>query len=473
MSTYDLVVIGGGSAGLVAAVGAAKLGAKVCLIEKDRLGGDCLWYGCVPSKALIRSARLAWDIKNSKRFGFEINVPQIDLSKVMAYVEDVQQIVGLHDHPKRFEALGIHVLFGNPCFISRHQVQVNQEWIHGKKILISTGSKAKIPNIPGLEESGFLDNVSIFGLKKLPEHLVIIGSGPVGIEMAQAFHRLGSKVTVIVRNNRILSKEDEEIAYLAQSLLEKEGIVFLTKAQVKEISRIGGQKRILLWTKEELVEISCDQILVAVGRQPNIDGLNLEAAGVAYSSERIVVDQYLRTSAPNIFAAGDVAGNYQFTHVAEYEAKLVLRNALFPFSSKRKYQGVPWVTFIDPELAHVGKTEEELQVAGERFDVFRVPFKDVDRAQTEGYPDGMVKILVDQNAKILGAHVLGIHAGEIIHECVLAMNANIPITKISSTIHAYPTISQAVRKVCDQYYSKKLFSPKVQKLTKWMVRFFS
>lgn len=473
MPTYDLVVIGGGSAGLVAAVGAAKLGARVCLIEKDRLGGDCLWYGCVPSKALIRSSRVAWEIKSARRFGIEAQVSEIDLSKIMAHVENVQEVVGQHDHPKRFEALGIQVLFGSPCFISRHQVQVNDEWVGGKKFLISTGSRAKIPDIPGLEDAGFLDNVSIFSLKKLPEHLVIIGSGPVGVEMAQAFHRLGSKVTVIVRGKRILSKEDDEIGYLAQSLLENEGIIFLTKSQVKEVSKKGGQKQLKLLVKGASKELSCDQILVATGRKPNTECLNLEAAGVVYDSQRIIVDQYLRTSSPNIFAAGDVAGNFQFTHVAEYEAKLVLRNALFPFSSKIKYQAVPWVTFIDPELAHVGKTEEELQVAGERFDVCSVPFKDIDRAQTEGSPDGMVKILIDRHAKLRGAHILGPHAGEIIHEFVLAMNADIPITKISSSIHAYPTISQAVRKACDQYYSKRLFSPRIQKVTKCLIRLFS
>jgi len=220
-------------------------------------------------------------------------------------------------------------------------------------------------------------------------------------------------------------------------------------------------------------KLSCDHILVATGRKPNVEGLHLEAAGVVYDSDRILVDRYLQTSSRNIFAAGDVSGNFRFTHVAEYEAKVVLRNALFPFASKIAYQAVPWVTFIDPELAHVGKTEEELQEEGERFDVFRVPFKDIDRAQTEGSPDGMVKLLVDRHAKIRGAHVLGPSAGEIIHEFVLAMNADIPITKISSSIHAYPTISLAVRKVCDQYYSKKLFTQRVQKLTKWMIRLFA
>lgn len=435
---YDLVVIGGGSAGLLAAGVAAALKAKVALIERDRLGGDCLWYGCVPSKSLIHASRVAYEVKHAGRLGIYCKDPEIDFAKAIAHVQDVISTIQPHDSPERFEGLGVEVIFGNGKFIDRKTFEVNNRQLKARAFMISTGSRpAKLP-ISGLEEAGYITNEEVFSITKRPDSLAIIGGGPIGCELGQAFSRLGSNVTIIASRDRLLSKEDPEAVEVIHKQFASEGINFLLNTKVERVEVVDGKKYVYAGKEK----IAADQILVAAGRQPNVESLNLDAAGVKMGKKGIEVNSKLQTSNPRIYACGDVLGGYQFTHVAGYQANVALKNALFLPIFKADDRVIPWATFTEPELARVGLTEQE---ARERFgnDIYVVKqeFADVDRAQAEAATEGFAKIITRRNGEILGAHLVGAAAGELIHEIILAMSHKLKISALGG-IHIYPTLAE-------------------------------
>lgn len=467
MNKRDLVIIGGGAGGLVVASVAAQLGLKVTLIEKEKkLGGDCLHYGCVPSKTLIQAAKVASLMRRGEEFGLPAIEPEVDLNRVNAHVRSVIEHIQQHDDPDRFRDYGCEVLFGAGEFIDPHTVKVNNETISSKRFVIATGSRPFVPPIEGLQEAGYLTNIEIFSLQKLPPRLVVLGGGPIGLEMAQAFCRLGSQVTVVERLPHLLPQEDPEIADALKEKLAEEGITFFTSVSAERVTRQGDSRTVFC---SDNIKLECEQILVAVGRRPNIEELGLETAGISFSARGIEVDSRMRSSQKHIYAVGDVCGPYPFTHMAEYQAGIVISNAIFRFPKKADYRVVPWVTYTDPELARVGLTEQQAIEQGITPTVLRFDFKDVDRALAEVETHGFSK-LITHKGKILGASILGPHAGELIHEIVLAMQTGAKISDISAAIHAYPTLAQIHRRTVNTAYAPKLFSVRTVKLVKWINR---
>ncbi len=435
---YDIVIIGGGSGGLVVASAAAQLKAKVALVERDRLGGDCLWFGCVPSKSLIHASRIAYEVKNADRFGIYTETPKIDFAKAVNHVQKVIKTIEPHDSPERFRGLGVDVIFGDGKFTNPHTFEVNGRQLKARNFVISTGSRPAIPAIPGLKEAGFLTNEQVFSLQERPNSLAIVGGGPIGCELGQAFSRLGSTVTILESSDHILQKEDPEAAQVVQDQLEAEGIQIITNTRAERVEIIDGKKCVIAGKHR----IFADEILVSAGRVPNVESLNLEAAGVQVGKRGVTVNSKLQTTNSRIYACGDVIGGYQFTHVAGYEAVVVLTNALFFPVSQANYRVIPWATFTDPELARVGLTEKQ---ARERYDkdvyVLKQPFSGVDRAQAEAATSGFGKIITRGNGEILGAHIVGPSAGELIHEVVLAMSNKLKVSALTG-IHVYPTLSE-------------------------------
>lgn len=455
MSRYDLIVIGGGSAGLVVAGGAAQLGARVALVEKKALGGDCLYTGCVPSKTFIRSARFAADVRRAKDLGFAptpLEFKDGAFASITDRVARVIEAVGQHDKPERFEAWGVDVIFATPRFLSPHELEVTDHdgatrTLKAKRFCISTGSRPAVPSIEGLNQAGFLTNESVFQIKKLPQSLIILGGGPIGLELGQSFARFGSKVTVVEMDKRLLSKEDEEVSATIEEMMRTEGLNVLVGCKATRAKVANGRKILTVEHNRRTGELQSDEILVATGRRPNIEALNLEVAGVKYDKQRLFTDEYLRTSARHIFAAGDVTGHFPFTHMAAYEASVVIRNALFfwPLLHKTDFRVVPWTTFTDPEVARVGLTENgaKEKYGAANVHVYRTEFADNDRAQAEEETKGFAKIICTGRKKeIVGAHIVGAHAGELIHEVVLAMKQRLTINALGSMIHVYPTLTQ-------------------------------
>ena len=468
MKRRDLVIVGGGAAGLVVASVAAQLGLKVTLIEKAAtLGGDCLHHGCVPSKTLIHAARVAALMRRGGDFGLPAVVPTVDLGKVTDHVQAVINHIQQHDDPERFRGYGCEVLLGESAeFVSPNELRVGAQTISARRFVIATGSRPAVPPIPGLEAAGYLTNLDLFSLRRLPQSLVVLGGGPIGLEMGQAFVRLGSRVTIVERLPHLLPQEDPELADALGSCLAAEGIDIRVSTDAERVSRAGDRRIVECGGG---LKLEAEAILVAVGRRPNTDGLGLEAAGVAFDAKGIHVDRRLRTSQKHIYAAGDVCGPYPFTHMAEYQAGIVISNAVFRFPKKTDYRVVPWVTFTDPELAHVGLTEPQARAQGIEPTVLRFAFKDIDRALTEVESSGFIK-LIAHKGKILGASLLGPHAGELIHEMVLAMKTGASLSDISATIHAYPTLAQVHRRAVNTAFAPKLFSPGARRLVRWINR---
>ncbi len=476
---YDLIVIGGGSAGLVAAGGAATLGAKVALIEKNRLGGDCLYTGCVPSKSLIRSAKLAGDMNRAADFGFQISgfkFKNDDFASITTRVQNVIKEIEPHDAPEVFEQMGVEVIFGRPQFTDNNEIEVSlkdsseTKILRAKRFCIATGSSPFIPPIEGLKETGFITNEEIFHLKNLPERLIILGGGAIGVEMGQAFQRLGAQVSIIEMGDNILPKEDAEVSVFMENLLQNEGVQIFTESKAVKVHRNNkGEKIVTIEKKGATEEISGDEILAAVGRKPNTDGLNLKTANVKYDEKKIETDQYLRTSNKNIFAAGDVTAHYQFTHTADYEAQIVIQNAFlfYPLTKKTDFRVVPWATFTEPEIARVGLTEAEAKKKFGAVEIIKVPFDENDRAHTEGETEGFAKIILD-GKKIVGAHIVGLRAGELIHEFVLAMKLNLSLGDLNKAIHVYPTLSKITTAVATKKTLDTLKSPFTRK---WFARY--
>jgi pyruvate/2-oxoglutarate dehydrogenase complex dihydrolipoamide dehydrogenase (E3) component len=471
---FDIIIIGGGAGGLVVASGAAQFGARVALIEKEPgLGGDCLYYGCVPTKTLVHSTRVFSLIRRSEEFGLGRMVLSGErFAGAMERMRRMVARVGEHDDPKRFEAMGIQLFFGEGRFVDPNTFEVAGRRITGRRFVLATGARPNVPSIPGLAEAGFLTNITALELKQRPKTMVIIGGGPVGVEFAQIFNRLGIQITIFEKADRLLPNEDQEVSETLEAIFRKEGIDFLTGVSLQGIRREGNQKILHVEGKEGGRRVAAEEILVAVGRAPNVEGLELEAAGVAYDRRGVKVDATLRTTARHIWACGDLVGPYQFTHMAEYQGGIVVSNALFPFVRRKvDYRVVPWVTFTDPEVARVGLTEAEAREKVGPVHVYRFPFKQVDRAIIEGEETGFIKLIADRRLRIVGAHLIGPNAGDLLHEYVLAMKANLKITLLSTTIHVYPTLSQGVKKAADQYYREKLFTGWFPKLARWLIRF--
>ncbi|WP_019500386.1 dihydrolipoyl dehydrogenase family protein [Pseudanabaena sp. PCC 6802] len=434
---YDLVIIGGGSAGLVVASIAAQLKAKVALVERDRLGGDCLWFGCVPSKSLVHASRLAHDMRHADRLGISCKDLQIDFSKAIAHVERVIAAIQPHDSPERFEGLGVEVISGEGAFASPHVFAVNDRSLAARSFVIATGSRPAVPDIPGLAGAGFMTNEQVFSLTACPATLVVIGAGPIGCELGQALSRLGAQVTILASGDRILPKEDPDVAAVVTAQFEAEGIRVLTGARAERVELQGNTK--FVFARGE--RIACEQILLAVGRVPNSDRLNLANAGVEFDRQGIKVNAKLQTSNPRIYACGDVIGKYQFTHVAGYEAVVVAKNALFFPLSRINYHVIPWATFTDPEVARVGLSEAEAHQTYKDIAVLKQDYAGVDRAQATAATQGFAKFICRSNGEIVGAHLVGASAGELIHEVVLAMAHKLKVSALTG-IHIYPTLAE-------------------------------
>ena len=476
---YDLVVIGGGSAGLVAAGGAAALGAKVALVERKMLGGDCLYTGCVPSKTLIKSARFAHQARTAERYGFQNSEPKFlgdSFAAITKKVRNVIEIIERHDAPEVFEKMGVEIVFGAARFLDSHRVEIalkdsaEKRVLRARRFCIATGSRPSVPPVENLRETGFVTNEEIFELEKLPARLVVVGAGAIGAELGQAFARFGSQVTLIESAERILTKEEAEVSELLEKTLRGEGVRILTRTKAVKARRDGESKILTVEKNGEQTEIETDEILIAVGREPNVGGLDLEKASVEYDRKCVVTDEYLRTSQPHIFAAGDVTAHYQFTHTADYEAQIVVRNAFvpFPFKAKTDFRVVPWATFTEPEIGRVGLTESEAREKfGANVRVYTVDFADNDRAQTESATVGFAKVITNKK-KIVGASVVGERGGEIIHEFVRAMQKNLSVTDLNDIIRVYPTLTKIAQAVGTQATLETLRSPFVRR---WFGRY--
>jgi pyruvate/2-oxoglutarate dehydrogenase complex dihydrolipoamide dehydrogenase (E3) component len=463
---YDMGIIGGGAAGLTVASGSAQLGAKTLLVEKEKaLGGDCLHFGCVPSKTLIKTAHVYHLMQNAALFGLpSVDVPPVDFREVVNRIKSVIATIQQHDSEERFCSLGAKVEFGQPVFIDEHAVRLNGKTLSAKNWVIASGSSPVVPPIPGLDHTPHITNREIFYLDHLPESIVFLGGGPIGIEMAQAFSRLGSKVSVIDRIDQILGKEDKDMADEIQAVMRSEGVVFHLNSSIIGTKDLGTQKEVTLKNKEDqTIRLKAETIVVAMGRSANTGSLGLEDINVEYDRFGIKVDKRLRTKHRHIYAAGDVSGGFQFTHAAGYEGGIVVSNAIFHIPRKVDYALLPWCTYTDPELANIGMNEKMAQSAGIDYSIYTEAFKDNDRSLAEGEKIGKIKMILDEKEKPIGIQILGPRAGDLISEWVAALNGNVKLAKIAAAIHPYPTIAEINKRVAGAYFAPKIFSDKIQK----------
>lgn len=465
---YNLVVIGAGTAGLVTAAGAAGLGAKVALVERFLMGGDCLNFGCVPSKAVIASSRMYSQVWQARMYGVTVSEPpKVDFPAVMERMRRLRARISHNDSLKRFKELGVDVFLGDATFTGPDSVVVDGKTLRFSKAVIATGARPSDPRVPGLKEAGFLTNETVFSLTKRPARLAVIGGGPIGCEMAQAFARLGCEVMLFHKNNHILDREDGDAAEIIQKRFLEEGIRLFLNAQLKRAELRDRERVIHFESKRESGTVAVDEILVGVGRTPNVENLGLEAAGVTYDKGGVVVDDRLRTTNKRIYAAGDVCMKYKFTHAADAAARIVIQNALFPGSGKLSALTVPWCTYTDPEIAHVGMYERDALKQGIAIDTYIRPLDHVDRAILEGQDEGFVKIHVKKRTdKIIGATIVAAHAGEMISEITLALVGGIGLKTLSGVIHPYPTQAEAVKQAADAYNRTRL-TPFLQKLFRY------
>ena len=465
---YNLVVIGGGTAGLVTAAGAAGLGAKVALIERHLMGGDCLNAGCVPSKGLVRAGRAAHDVKAAAAFGIHCGSVSIDFGAAMERMRSVRAGISSHDSATRFsKELGIDVFLGSGKFIGRDRIEVDGKVLAFKKAAICTGARAAVPPIPGIAKTGYLTNENVFWLTKAPARLLVIGGGPMGCELSQAFARMGSEVTVVETAGRLLPREDADAAEIVQQSMLRDKVQLVLNAKVRKVEKRGAKKIVFVEQQGTTREFVGDEILVSVGRAPNVKGLNLEAAGIVYDPRKgVVVNDMLRTSNPRVYAAGDICSPYQFTHTADALARIVIANALFKGRQKTSSLVVPWCTYTDPEVAHVGMYEKDAHDQGIPVLTLTVPLAEVDRALLDGEAEGFARVHLRKGTdKILGATIVSRHAGEMINELSLAITAGFGLSAVGRTIHPYPTQAEALRKLADKYnrtrltlFVKKLFT---------------
>jgi len=463
---YNLVVIGAGTAGLVTAAGAAGLGARVALVERYLMGGDCLNVGCVPSKAVIRSSRVVGDLRAAAALG--VGVPgevEPDFGAVMERMRGIRARLSRHDSAERFHNLGVDVFLGEGRFAGPDTVEVNGTRLRFRKAVVATGARAHNPEVPGLAEAGFLTNETVFGLTERPRRLAVVGAGPIGCELAQAFRRLGSEVTLFHTGGHILNREDADAASILQRAFVDEGIHLVLDARLTRVERSADAKVLECETSRGPVRVAVDEILVGAGRVPNVEGLGLDAVGVLYHPrDGVRVNDRLQTTNPRIYAAGDICLSEKFTHAADFSARVVIQNALFMGRKRLSALTIPWCTYTDPEIAHVGLHERDAAERGVAIDTYRRPMSEVDRAVADGEEDGFVKVHVRKGGdRIVGATIVARHAGEMISELTLAMTAGVGLGRLASVIHPYPTQAEAIRQVGDMYNRTRL-TPRVKRL---------
>lgn len=472
---YDSAVIGGGAAGLTAAGISANFGAKTIMIERNRLGGDCTWIGCVPSKTLIKTASILHSAREAENFGLKLDLGSVDTKEAMKHVDRVRrEIYEDADKPEIFEEMGIDVEFGEASFVDEHTLNIagkddEERTVTSRYFFICTGGRASVPPIKGIENVNYLTNESLFEIDDLPSKLIIIGAGPIGTEMAQSFQRLGTEVHVLDMASRILMNDNPELSEMLMDQLKSEGIKYYMNVSVDELMNAGSGIKVNYSFREKTFSIESDAILIATGRTPNIESLNLDAAGIKFTKKGISVNDKCRTNQRHIYAVGDVTGEYQFTHMCEHMAKVATSNALIKVPMKIDRKHVPWVTYTDPELGHIGATEKQLRDKGESFEVYRFPFSKIDRAVTEGNSTGLIKVYAKKwSGKILGASILGAHAGEMISQYALAMKNGISLREFADTIHPYPSYGLGARRAADQWYIRN----QSETLVKWIQRIF-
>jgi pyruvate/2-oxoglutarate dehydrogenase complex dihydrolipoamide dehydrogenase (E3) component/uncharacterized membrane protein YdjX (TVP38/TMEM64 family) len=467
---YNLVVVGGGTAGLVSAAGAAGLGAKVALVEKHLLGGDCLNVGCVPSKALISAARAAAAARGASAFGVRVGRVEVDFPAVMERMRRLRAGIAPHDGAERFRKLGVDVFLGEGRFTGAKTLFVGGQTLEFSRAVIATGARAAAPPIEGIEEIGYLTNETLFSLSELPRRLLVIGAGPIGCEMAQAFRRFGSEVTLFEAETHILPREDAEAAAIVERQLRHEGIHLIVCGRIRRAERRGEEVVLHCEVEGARHEIACDAVLLAVGRAPNVEGLGVEAAGVETNAHGVVVNDFLQTTNPRIYAAGDIASRFKFTHTADALARIVLANALFGGRQRASTLHVPWCTYTSPEIAHVGLYEHEAVARGTAVDTITVAMADVDRAVLDGQEDGFLRLHFEKGTdRILGATLVAEHAGDMISEITVAMAAKRGLGTIAKAIHPYPTQAEVIKKAADAYNRSRL-TPTVQRLLEAWLR---
>jgi pyruvate/2-oxoglutarate dehydrogenase complex dihydrolipoamide dehydrogenase (E3) component len=451
---FDVVVIGGGTAGLVTASGCARLGRRVALIEREALGGDCLWTGCVPTKALVASARLAHQMRHADRWGFDPASPRVNPKSIMDSMREAQRMAGKQDDPEKFRKLGIDVIEGSARLAGNDAVDVNGRRLEASDIVVATGSRTAVPPVDGLEKAGFIDHASFLKRDSFPDSILILGGGSIGVEFAQMLRRFGSEVVVVEMADEILPKEDPEVVARVRQMLRDEGVEINTGWAAKSVRAHGGQKIVRIENENgESREVRIDEVFVASGRRGNIENLDLEKAGVKTERSYIVANKYLQTTAPRIWACGDVHGALQFTHVAAYEAVKLVRNMLFPGKSAVNYDDVPWALYTDPEVGHIGMTEPEARRAfGDAVRTYRVEMADVDRAVVDRATQGFIKFICDAKGRILGAHAMCTNASTLIEELVVARKKKMKIGELAQVISPYPSLADAVQKAAASYY---------------------
>jgi pyruvate/2-oxoglutarate dehydrogenase complex dihydrolipoamide dehydrogenase (E3) component len=450
---FDVVVIGGGTAGLVTASGCARLGRKVALIEREKLGGDCLWTGCVPTKALVATARLIHQMSHADAYGLEPQTVRVTPKAIMDSMRAQRHAIEHHDAPEKFRALGIEVIFGNAKLVSRGEVDVDGRRLAAKDIVIATGTRTAVPPIDGLAENGFLDHASFLTQDAFPASLLILGGGAIGIEFAQMFRRFGSDVVVVEMAEEIINKEDADVIARVRKMLTEEGIVIRSGWAAKSVRIDGGKKVVRIENKiGETMEVRADEIFVASGRRANTDNLGLDVIGLKTDGGFITVDKYLQTSVPRIWACGDVHGGMQFTHVAAYEAVKLVRNMLFPGRAAVTYDDIPWGLYTDPEVGHIGMTESEAVTKHEGVRTYSVEMIDVDRAVVDRTTAGFLKLVCDKRGGILGAHALCANASTLIETLVLARKKKMTVAQLASLVSPYPSLADALQKAASLYY---------------------
>jgi pyruvate/2-oxoglutarate dehydrogenase complex dihydrolipoamide dehydrogenase (E3) component len=470
---YNVVVIGAGTAGLVTAAGTAGLGGRVALIERNKMGGDCLNFGCVPSKALISSARLLDRIRHADKWGLQVTDPQFDFAEVFERMRARRQRLAPNDSQERFESLGVDVFRGEATFRSEWEAEVGGVTLRARNFVIATGTRAAIPKIEGIESVPYFTNETIFDeLKTKPESMIVLGGGPIGCELGQAFSRLGVKVTIVQRGGRLLPREDPDVSEFIAARLKREGVPVLTNGEAKSVRKIeSGIELTLRHGSAEEAKISASVLLICAGRRPSFGSLGLDHAGVRAGERGVEVNEYLQTTRPHIYAAGDIVGPFLFTHMADAQARVVVRNILMPFQVLRQkidYSVVPWCTYVDPEVATVGLTESATQKKNVACDVIIQKLEEVDRAVVEDQDYGFAKVVVAKGTdKILGVTLVCESAGDLLHEFVVAMKYGIGLGKIAATIHAYPTLSELARKAGDKYNKTRL-TPTARKVFSWL-----
>jgi pyruvate/2-oxoglutarate dehydrogenase complex dihydrolipoamide dehydrogenase (E3) component len=471
---YDIGIIGGGAAGLTVAAGASQLGAKTLLVEKEKqLGGDCLHFGCVPSKTLIKSAKVYHLMKHAERYGLpRMEVPPVDFRMVRERIRSVIEVIQEHDSEERFCGLGAKVQFGQAEFSDEHTIRLNGQSVSAKKWVVATGSSAALPPIKGLDHTPFITNREIFYLDRLPASMIILGAGPIGTEMSQAFARLGTQVTVVDMGHQILPKEDRDLADALKKNLEDEGVRFHLNASIEAVADFGHAREVRIRTAERVeLRLTAETLLVALGRKANVEGLGLDRIGVEFDRRGVKVDAHQRTGRRHIFAAGDVTGGFQFTHAAGYQGGIVVSNAVFHLPRKASYTWLPWCTYTDPPLASIGMNEKAAKAAGIDYEVWTEEFHGNDRSLAEGEDIGKIKMLLDKKENPIGVQILGPQAGDLLAEWVAVLNGKVKLATLAAAIHPYPTLGEINKRVAGNFFSEKIFSDRVRKGLKLIFQF--